>query len=88
MLCAVLAPFLVFSGLWIGPAVAVAALAVGLIYLRFELALLRFGIFATIALATGLMVRPGMLSDLTISPTPILNELTLGFGLSVAALFA
>lgn len=88
VLCAVLAPFLVFSGLWLGPAVAIAALAVGLIYLRFELPLLRFGILAAVALATGLMVRPGMLSGVVISPTPILNELTLGFGLSIAALFA
>lgn len=88
VLCAVLAPFLVFSGLWLGPAVAIAALAVGLIYLRFELPLLRFGILGAIALATGLMVRPGMLSGVVISPTPVLNELTLGFGLSIVALFA
>lgn len=86
ILSATLAPFLVLSGLWLGSAMAVVALAVILVLGRFDLPLIRWAGPVTVALTTALLIRPGMLSDVDISPLPILNELTAGFGLAIAAL--
>ena len=81
-----LAPFLVLSGLWLGAAMAVTAGAVALILRRFDLPLLRFVGPLIAALATALLIRPGMLMGVEISTVPILNEMTFGFGIAILAL--
>ncbi len=81
-----LAPFLVLSGLWLGAAMAVTAGALAFVLSRFDLPLLRFAGPLVAALATALLIRPGMLVGEEISPVPIINEMTFGFGLAISAL--
>jgi uncharacterized membrane protein len=86
VLSAGLAPFLVLSGLWLGPAMAVVAVAIALVCRRFNLPILVWAGPVAVAAATGLLIRPGMLSGMMIAPTPILNEMTAGFAIAIAAL--
>ncbi len=85
-LSASLAPFLVLSDIWLGSAMAVVGLAIAATYQRFPIPTLRMAGMAAAALATILLIRPGMLSDVHLSPVPIFNELSFGFGIAVIAL--
>lgn len=86
ILSAVLAPFLMLSGLWLGSAIAVVAAAIALVMRRFDLPLMRLAGPAAVAAGTGLLVRPGMLSGAVISSVPVFNEMTFGFAIAIAAL--
>lgn len=88
LLSLALAPFLVFGGFWLGTSLAIVALSIACIHQRFDLPLIRYGAMAAIALAVGLMVRPGFIDPSAVSTIPIWNSMTLGYGLSIAALFA
>lgn len=86
ILCAILAPFLVLSGLWLGTAMAVVALGLAVIAVRYDLPLIRAAGPVAVALSVGLLLRPGLFEELEISTTPIFNALTFGYGLAIAAL--
>lgn len=87
LLSLALAPFLLFSGYWLGTAMAIVALMIAVILQRFDLDLVRYGGFAAITLAIGLLVRPGLVDPGSLSPTPLANTMTAGFGLGIAALY-
>ena len=59
---------------------------IALVLRRFDLPLLKLAGPLTVALGTGLLVRPGMLNMAAISTVPIFNEMTFGFGIAIAAL--
>ena len=87
-LSAMLAPFLLLQDIWLGPAMAVVALVLAVVWKRFPLFALRLAGMAATALSVFLMVRPGMLRRQEISATPILNELTFSFAVAILALVA
>ena len=87
-LSAMLAPFLLLEDIWLGPAMAVVALVLAAVWKRFPLFALRLAGMAATTLSVFLMVRPGMLREQDISPTPILNELTFSFAVAIGALVA
>ena len=88
LLSVALAPFLVFSGFWLGASMAVVALGIAVVHKRFNLALVRYGAMAATAVAVGLLVRPGFIDPDTVSSIPIWNSMTFGYGLAILALFA
>lgn len=87
-LCAVLTPFAFLSGLWLGTALAVLALGICLVYLRFPLGILRFCALLAITSAIGLLMRPWLLDTAQISTVPVFNELLFGYGIAIVALGA
>ncbi len=87
-LSAILTPFLFLKGLWLGPAMAVVALVLAAVWNRFPLLVLRISGMAATALSVFLLIRPGMLHRVQISPAPILNEMTASFAIAIAALAA
>jgi len=86
LLSAVLAPFAFLQGLWLGSALAVLALGICLIYARFPLAILKLCGPLAVAGAIGLLMRPWLFDDVSISPVPIFNELLFGYGIAIGAL--
>ncbi|MEM7327251.1 MAG: DUF2339 domain-containing protein [Pseudomonadota bacterium] len=87
LLSIALAPFLVFGGFWLGASMAIVALGIAMVHLRFDLPLVRYGAAAAAALAVALLVRPGFIDPDAVSSIPIWNSMTLGFVISIAALF-
>lgn len=81
------APFLVFGGFWLGSSMAMVALAIAAIQRRFDLTLVRYAALAAIALAVGLLVRPGFIDPSAVSTVLIWNSMTFGFGIAIAALY-
>lgn len=81
-----LAPFLIGVGLWPGTGLAVSAAAIALVCTRFELAMLRYAGMITGGVSALLLMRPDMLTSVHISPIPVFNELSAGFGLAIIAL--
>ena len=88
LLSVALAPFLIFSGFWLGASMAIVALGIAVVYQRFDLALVKYGATAATALAVGLLVRPGFIEPDAVSTVPIWNSMTFGYVLAIAALFA
>lgn len=85
-LSAALAPFLMLSGLWLGPAMAVVALSLAFAHRRFALNVLTFAGMGAAGLSVALLIRPGMLNGAQISAVPVFNELTFAFGIAIASL--
>jgi uncharacterized membrane protein len=81
-----LAPFLAGSGLWPGTGLAVCAAAIALVHTRFELPLLRYAGMIAAGASALLLMRPDMLMRVHVSPVPVFNELSAGFGLAILAL--
>lgn len=88
MLSLGLAPFLVLDGFWLGTAMAAVSFAIAAVLQRFELPLLRLGAMGTAALATALLIRPGVVDPATLSTTLILNSMTAGFSMAIICFFA
>ena len=88
LLSVALAPFLIFSGFWLGASMAIVARGIAVVHQRFDLALVKYGATAATALAVGLLVRPGFIEPGAVSSIPIWNAMTFGYLLAFAALFA
>ena len=88
LLSVALAPFLVFSGFWLGASMAMVALGIAVVQIRFDLALVGYGAMAATAVAVGLLVRPGFIDPDTVSSVLIWNSMTFGYGMAILALFA
>lgn len=86
LLSSVLAPFAFLSGLWLGSAMAVLALGICAVHLRFPLPVLRLCGPLAIAGTLALLMRPWLLEGTVISTTPIFNELLFGFGIAIGSL--
>lgn len=75
-----------FSGLWLGTGIAVVALALAVLYRRFDLWLLRRASVVTGAAAVVVLLRPDLLTEATISTRPVLNALSFSILPSIVAL--
>lgn len=84
-LSAALAPFLVLHGIWLAPALTVVSAMLALVWRRFPYEPLRLASVGALAGSVFLMMRPGLLRNVSLSEMPIVNEITGLFAVAIIA---
>ncbi len=84
-LSATLAPFLVLHGIWLAPALTVVSAMLALVWRRFPYEPLRIASVGALAGSVFLMMRPGLLRNVSLSEMPIVNEITGLFAVAIIA---
>ncbi len=87
-LSATLAPFLVLHGIWLAPSLTVVSAMLALVWRRFPYEPLRLASLGALAGSVFLMMRPGLLRNVSLSEMPIVNEITGLFAVAIGAALA